>query len=186
MSSREEIAKGRPRLDVHNRETRDRTAETVDALGVTTSDSPVSEDGKQDNHFALAGGEHGAFRLTKPFTRVRAAGRAPTVRRQVFLGGEATIEGLRFVMGDPVTLTDGARVVFIGCEFYLESGGGEHLVVVPATAKAVFIGCTFRGSPSAEVVDAATAATDTVFIGCRNATGATIAPAGTFTESGTI
>lgn len=198
ISERDEVQTSNDRLT-------DSDTRTLNQMGeqVLSFDSPVTEPKSADNSILALDGAHGGGALGEPNTKIQGMP-GSVFDAALTVENHAVFDSCTFVTTDSaqaalVTLAGSSKVVFRGCTFQRTYTHPAALpfVVIPSTAKAVFVNCVFAGSGNSSTYGAMSAAGGTVIVSaaaagnvqvafCVDHTGWTTATAGQHTATGNI
>jgi hypothetical protein len=198
ISDRDEVQTSNDRLT-------DSDTRTLNQMGeqVLSFDSPVTEPKSADNRILVLDGAHGGGTLEEPNTQVQGMP-GSVFDSALTIENHAVFDSCTFSSTDSaqaalVTLAGSAKVVFRGCTFQrtYTHPTSVSFVVIPSTAKAVFVNCVFAGSGNSgtygamsasggTVISSAAAAGNVQVAFCVDHTGWTTATAGQHTATGNI
>lgn len=121
---------------------------------------------------ALGAGSHGGFTLNQAGAWVRGLSVA-VVTRPVRVEADAVLEGLTFFASsdDEMVRVAAGHALFRNCAFTKTAKQTSVHVVNESGATCTFIGCTFYGGGTGNVIDNQGAPADVVVNTCHNATG---------------
>lgn len=186
MNTREPLVSVRP-TDLPARRGREETRRGLNALRLILPTDVQEEQFALDNRRILTPGEFGSLPMAKPGTWVRGfPGTLSTGILDIPVAStRGIIEGVHFYSATAnwlARVSASSNMVFMGCVF--EKGPNAPMSAVPADelcyvnvlngGKAVFVGCTFQGTPAAGIVvlnAAAAPAGNAQIVGCSNRTG---------------
>jgi len=184
------------RIGFFNMLLRRRVNQTVESFGVILPGTAMVEWKEKGNIFALSPGEHGGKILTKPDTEIHALAPGAFITKPLYISADAVIDGVTLmppvVSGALVTVrgvTPAPTVVFRNCTFEQPEDATSAHVTIESGAKAILIGCVFRGSGTTvtPVVDHPVgAATDVQVSFCYNNTGNTLGNPADVTLTGNV
>lgn len=195
----------RDEVQTSNDRLTDSDTQTLNQMGeqVLSFDSPITEPKSADNNILALDGAHGGGSLEEPNTQVHGMpgsvfDSALTVENHAVFDS-CTFSTTDSAQGALVTLSGSAKVVFRGCTFQrtYTHPTSVSFVVIPSTAKAVFVNCVFAGSGNSgtygamsasggTVISSAAAAGNVQVAFCVDHTGWTTATAGQHTATGNI
>lgn len=177
------VKPGMTRVEVSNKAQSDAVSDAVAALNLSLPNGEVVETKLADNAISLAPGEFGKLVLSAPNTRVSSVGSGSSFARGLVALASASISGVRFdcdADGPAVTISGGAKVVFVGCRFHRSVKGGEdsssrHIFL--RNGSAVFVACEFTGAlgESSKILDKGSPGGTANAIGCTFVSGAGVA-----------
>ena len=179
------------RVESYNKILRRRLSEIVTSLGVSMPGSPFREPRPSNKVALLAPGEYGGSTLRRPNSEVHALSPGTFMRRRLLIESDAVIDGMTLAArdgADCVSISSPAVVLFRGCTFERPDDIATSLVTVATGAKAVFVGCVFRGGATTAlpVVAHGGAAANVQIAFSYNKTGNTLFTAGTATGTGNV
>jgi hypothetical protein len=175
-----------------NTEARAEYFSLLDALAPVVPGTAIEEDRIVSNRFGLLPGMFGGFTTKRQDTRVGGIGAAPVVGKHVRVTSDAFFYDMEFSSTDDykkalvtVGFSDNPVAVFHGCLFTKLISSSPTFVELQTSAKAIFVGCVFRGAPGAagNVIANPNAITDVYLVGCYNKTGkpiGNVTPVGSF------
>ena len=138
--------------DELSRQQRERVADLVAGLAMTSAGDAVTEELTSDNAVNLAAGDHGGFRLIRQDGLILGPVAGVRIIKPVILGVDAILEGLFFDSHEPgalVTLsTATATVIFRACRWRKRAQDTSTCLTMPAGARAILVGCLFDGGPA--------------------------------------
>jgi hypothetical protein len=141
-------------VDVMDQDRDSQLTNIVNALNIVTARDVIDETTPTDNVFSLASQDFEvSFSIRKPFTTYGGlAGCVST--RQAIVEKEGIIDGVHFrgpdVAGALIKITSTGIVLFRNCTFELTNADDASAwIVVETGARAIFMGCMWRGTPSA-------------------------------------
>jgi hypothetical protein len=149
------------------------------SLDLITDANPVGEPRITNNRVTLSAGSFAGATLGRSNTILKGATGASLMDGQLTITEDAVLDGVEFVSskrnsGTLVLVKEGAVVVFRNCIFSkeIDTITNGTAISVEATAKAIVIGCVFRGGNAVDVPIAnAAGATDVQVVGSYNKTG---------------
>ena len=166
-------------VDVFNHKVRDDVATLLDTLGIEPAPSSFPQPRSTNNNISLTAGSHGGASLTKEDTRVRAIPAGVEMTRTLSVSRDCEVDGVHFTSVSTAVATaslvslEGTSVsVFRGCVFEKSSVDEPTYISVATGAKAIFVGCVFRGNTGAagDLFSHAGPAGNVQLLGCYNKT----------------
>lgn len=162
------------------------------SLSLTRDVDPIKENKLVNNRVTLSAGSFAGFVVRKLNTLVKAATGASVVEGAVVVEEDAVFDGVEFSSsskntGAMVTVKHGAVAVFRNCIFSKETENITNgtALLVEATAKAMVVGCVFRGGNGVDVpIDNQAGGSDVQVVATYNKTG--VAFGGTVTLTAVI
>jgi len=166
-------------VDVFNHEVRDDVSQLLDTLSIEVAPSAFPEPRSGNNPVSLTKGDHGGARLTKDNTHIRAIPAGARMTRKLVATKDCEIDGVFFtsmpqtgVADELVDIQGTSVVLFRGCVFEKASVDEPTYVAVATGAKAILIGCIFKGNTGSagDLFSHAGAAGNVQLVGCYNKT----------------
>lgn len=166
-------------IDVFNHEVRDDISALVGALSIEMAPSTFPEPRSGNNPVSLTKGDHGGARLVRPNTHIRAIPAGVRMTRKLVATKDCEIDGVFFtsmpntgVVDELVDIQGVSVVVFRGCVFEKASVDEAVYVAVADGAKAILVGCIFKGNTGVvgDLFSHAGAAGNVQLVGCYNKT----------------
>lgn len=181
----------RSKLGYYNLLVRRRLASAVESLGIIEPGNAMKEVKKKGNLFSLSPGSHGGAAMSMPDTEIHGLGPGAVVNRPVSFTSDAVVDGVTFSTGEgpaSVRVNGTAVVVLRNCTFERPEDDVFSHIAVATGAKAIVLGCVFRGSgtTAVPVVNHGGAAANVQIGFCYNKTGNTLFTGGTATSTGNV
>lgn len=166
------------RITMFNQQVRDDMARVVTAVGINgEAPAPIEEGSISNNAITLPKGDNYGCHLRVADTTVRGLSAGCYMTRKATAEADAVFEGIHFVSNDAnvnalAEIRGTAVVVFRNCTFEKRAQDTATYVVVANGAKALLVGCVFKGDTSAagNLFDHSGAAGNVQVVGCYNKT----------------
>lgn len=166
------------RVSMFNQQLRDDITRVVDTLGISgDAPAPIEENSIANNSVTLPRGNNYGCLLKVADTVVEALTAGCYMTRRATLEADATFDGIHFTssssnIDELVDMRGTAVGVFRNCTFEKGNTDSNTFIKVANGAKALFVGCVFKGNPSAagNLFDHAGAAANIQIVGCYNKT----------------
>lgn len=166
------------RITMFNQQVRDDMARVVTAVGINgEAPSPIEEGAIANNAITLPRGDNYGCHLRVEDTVVRGLSAGCYMTRKATLEADAVFEGIHFVSNDSnvntlIDVRGTAAAVFRNCTFEKRAQDTVIYITVANGAKALLVGCVFKGDTSAagNLFDHAGAAANVQVVGCYNKT----------------
>ena len=155
--------------------------DAVVALGITADTEVVKEPLNSGNAVTLANGLYGGWTSTKDASIYKGMGASSRVQRKVTVEADCIFDGIHFLGSDTnklelVQVKVGTIATFRSCIFQKRQNDLGFYVsldapVLPAVARAIFIGCVFVGPDTGVCINNTGGAASVNVIGCHEKTG---------------
>ena len=169
---------GFTKVGMFNQQVRDDIANVVAAIGIGgPAPARIEEAAPTNNAITLPAGRNFGCHLTVADTTIKALSAGCYMTRKVIIDEDAVFDGIHFATSEDsvdelVNIRGTAVAVFRNCTF--EKGASDPVTFfsVVSGAKALFVGCVFKGDPSlaGSLFDHGGAAGNIQIVGCYNKT----------------
>jgi len=169
---------GFTKVGMFNQQVRDDVANVVAAVGIDgPAPARIEEPAPANNAVTLPAGRNFGCRISVADTTVKALSAGCYMTRKANVEADAVFDGIHFTTStdnsDELVVIRGTSVaVFRNCTFEKGASDSTAFVSVVSGAKALFIGCVFKGNPSVagNLFDHSGAAGNIQLVGCYNKT----------------
>lgn len=149
-------------------------------LNIQQAPSSLEETATSNNAITLTSGNHNGVTTKVEDTVIKGMPAGVFMTRQMRFEADAVVDGVHFVtsasnVDELAVVTNGAVVVFRNCIFEKQPTSSTTFVTIDADAKAIFVGCVFKGTPpSGNVIDNGSPPASVQVVASYNKTGNSI------------